>query len=133
MPRATLIEIRKVLNTSLTDATPFIAMANALVDEVVVGGTPTLDEARLTMIENWLAAHFITVYEPVAHSETAGPVGATYQGKTGHMLWSSIHGQTAILLDTTGGLSSLQNDAVDPDKTNDAPKVAWVGTGLKTN
>jgi len=84
MSRTTLNEIKKVLNTSITDASIFMEMAHQLVEEIVVGGTPTLSEDRLTMIETWLSAHFITVYEPVASQEKAGPVAATYQGKTGY-------------------------------------------------
>ena len=130
--RTTLTEIQKVLNTSVTDATIFIEMANSLVDQVVVPAdtTGSLDDTRLTHIETWLAAHFITVFEPTAKSESAGPVSATYHGKSGYMLHSSIHGQTAILLDTTGALAQLHNDATDPDTTAKTPTIGWAGTGL---
>lgn len=126
--RATLAEVQKVLSTSVTDITPFATTAHELVEEVVVGGTPTLDEERLTLIEVWLTAHFVTVFEPVTKQEAAGPVSATYHGQTSYMLKASIHGQTAILLDTTFGLAALHNDAMNPDKTNLKPSVTWLGT-----
>ena len=130
MARTDIELIQQVLNTSVENADIFIAMANGLVDEIVVGGTPEPSYDRLQQIETLLAAHFITVYEPVAQSDSAGRGWATYLGKTGYMLWTAIHGQMAVLLDTTGGLAALQNDATDKDKTNEQPKVAWVGTGF---
>lgn len=133
MARTTLTEIKKVLNTSVTDATIFIEMATSLVDEKVVAADTdgTLSADRLKHIETWLAAHFITVFEPTTMQESAGPVSATYHGKSGYMLQSSIHGQTAILLDTTNALAQLQNDSTNENKTALKPSIGWAGTGYE--
>ena len=127
MARTNLSLIQGVLNTSITDASQFIDMANQLVDEIILP-KGVLSEGRLTHIETYLAAHFITVYEPVAVSEQAGPVSADYHGKSGRILHASIHGQMAIMLDTTGGLAALQADSSDTKATNKTASVTWVGT-----
>lgn len=90
---------------SSTTFTPFIAVANALVDEVCLDSGYA--EARLTLIETWLAAHFYSVMIPQATQEKAGSVAQTLDIKTDLQLQSSRWGQTALILDTAGNLAAL--------------------------
>lgn len=88
-----------------TSLTPFIAVANALVDEVCLDSG--YDEARLTLIETWLSAHFYSVRNPQAKSEGVGPISESRDIQTDLQLQSSRWGQTAMILDTAGNLANL--------------------------
>lgn len=85
---------------------PFINLAAAIVTEHCEP-PGTLDEARLTEIETWLAAHFYTVRDPRASSEGAGPVNQSFQSRVDLGLATSHYGQTAMILDSTGKLAAL--------------------------
>lgn len=90
---------------------PFITVANELVTEYCTGTvhgpfTPYTD-ARLELIERWLAAHFYTNRDPRLASEGAGTVNASYQSRVDLGFDTSHYGQTAMRLDTNGGLAQL--------------------------
>jgi len=116
MARTTKAEIEAIIEVDTTivpdDAAmlPFITIANELVTECCTGdagpSTPYGD-GRLALIECWLAAHFYTVRDPRAKSETAGPVSASYQSETDLGFDASHYGQNAMRLDTHGGLAEL--------------------------
>lgn len=91
--------------------TPFITIANSLVTELLEDTDH--DEDRLTLIETWLAAHFYTVRDPRATSESAGGVSEGKQMYTGAYLAASEYGQTAMVLDTSGTLNKLNQDAIE--------------------
>ena len=59
------------------------------------------------MIERWLSAHFIAVMDQRAAREGVTPVSISYQYKLGLNLQSTMYGQQAILLDTSGALGRL--------------------------
>lgn len=103
------------------DLTPFITIANALVTEVCDDSSYT--EERLELIERWLAAHFYTIRDPRPTSEKAGPVSVNYQSAVDLRLATSHYGQTAMMLDTAGGLALLNKS---PAKR--AVSVSWLGT-----
>src|SRR6266545_3656927 len=86
--------------------TPFISVANALVTEVC-GEVDDYNVERLELIERWLSAHFYTNRDPRSVSERAGPVSATYQSAMDLNFSTSHYRQTAMLLDTAGGLAAL--------------------------
>lgn len=102
---------------------PFIAVANALVDQISLESSSP-SEARLTLIETWLAAHFYCMRDPRATEEHAGPVGATYQSKIDLYLNLSHYGQMAQTLDTSGLLRSLSKGG------KHKVAVFWGGTDL---
>lgn len=104
--------------------TPFISVANELVTEVCAAAGYT--DERLELIERWLAAHFYTNRDPRPTREEAGPVSASYQSKLGLNLATSHYGQTAMVLDTAGGLAAL--NSLTPTKTL---SVTWLGTELE--
>jgi hypothetical protein len=112
MARTTADMIGKIVEVDLTiDLTPFIDAANLLVTEVCVDGGAEYSEARLTMIETWLAGHFYRVRDPFAQSESAGGVSASFMGSAGMQLQLTKEGQQVLLLDTTGGFAALNSIA----------------------
>lgn len=125
--RTSKSQVLAFIQTSVTDITPYALMAHSLIDELLVP-LNELDEQRLTMIETLLTCHFIFINERTARLETAGPVTAQYDGLTAMVLMASIHGQNAILLDTTNTLSALQAEAMDPDQKRRSASMTWVGT-----
>lgn len=107
---------------------PFITVANELVTEACTGDEgPTTDysAARLELIERWLAAHFYTNRDPRAVNEKAGTVGAAFQSKVDLGFSTSHYGQTAMRLDTNGGLAKINEDT---KKGKPTVGVFWPGT-----
>jgi hypothetical protein len=107
---------------------PFITIANELVTEYCTGTNgPTTEysEERLELIERWLAAHFYTNRDPRATNESAGAVSVGYQSSVGLGFDTSHYGQTAMRLDTNGGLSTLNENM---KKGRPRVRVSWLGT-----
>lgn len=105
------------------DLSSFILIANELVTECC--GDEGYTETRLELIERYLAAHFYTNYDPRTSSEGAGAVSASYQGATNIGFDSSFYGQTAMRLDTSGGLAAL-NEKIKKGKKRTV-SISWVG------
>lgn len=115
MARTTAELVKGVIEVdsdSVPDLDPFILVANELVTEICEpsGYTAT----RLEAIERWLAAHFYAVRDMRRSTETAGSVSESYQYKLGLHLNSTMYGQQAMMLDTAGGLASLNKQMTDP-------------------
>ncbi len=110
---------------------PFQDIANEMVTEwctgTVNGPATAYDATRLALIETWLCAHFYTNRDPRAHSEKAGSVGANLQNKIDLGFDSSFYGQTAMRLDTNGGLATLNNRS---KKGSGKVAAVWLGTSL---
>lgn len=131
MARTTDDAVRLILGNEVeaeTDLNPFMEIANELVTEVLAEDeTVTHSETRLEMIERWLSAHFYKAsLDPMATSERAGSVGASYQSETGLVLFTSHYGQHACLLDTSGKLAALSKATEDGKKRKVG--VHWLGT-----
>lgn len=105
---------------------PFISVAAELVTEICVPAGYSDD--RLELIERWLSAHFYTNRDPRPTREEAGPVSASYQSKLALNLGTSHYGQTAMMLDTAGGLAALSRDL-----RKHTLSVTWVGTVLEND
>lgn len=136
LPQASVVEfnlrtsksqVLAFIQTSVTDISPYAAMANSLIDELIEP-LNELDNTRLTQIETLLTCHFIFVYERTARLETAGPVTAQYDGATSMVFMASIHGQMALALDTTGTLAALQAETMDKDKKIGPASLYWSGS-----
>jgi len=101
---------------SSVDAEPAIAVANLLVDELL--GGQSLTEARLTQIELYLSAHFVSI------SQRDGPLAAQVLGEAteryfniyGAGFSSTRFGQQAMILDTSGILAEESSRAQNPGK-----------------
>ena len=126
MARATDTEIRKIidLDEDVTDLTPFISAANMLVTAKCEGSG--YSEAELTVIENWLAAHFAAMKDPRYSSETAG-VSVSYQTKIDDFLKLTHFGQQVLVLDYAGNLSALNKKTAAGGRS---VGVTWLGTDL---
>src|SRR6516164_7966945 len=94
-----------------TDLTPFIDTADNLVIRVCTD--PDYVTADLELIERWLAAFFYHVYKPRFISKRTGASSGTYEGmnKSDQGFGANFYGQTAMRLDTAGGLARLDASA----------------------
>ena len=127
---ATIIELDSTLIPDDDALSPFVDVATELVTECCTGdaGPDTAySDTRLELIERWLTAHFYAVRDPRVVSERAGSVSATYQSSIGLGFDTSHYGQTAMRLDTNGGLARLNNGA----KKGGAISGVWLGTELE--
>jgi hypothetical protein len=132
MARTTSEQVAAVIEVDATiNLTPFIEMANQLVTEACTGvngpSTPYA-ESRLELIERWLAAHFYTVRDPRAVTEKAGAVSATVQSAVDLGFDTSHYGQSAMRIDTNGGLARINNKA---KRGVGKPGMVWLGTPRK--
>lgn len=108
--RTTEAAVRKLIETDLTDVSPFMEAASVIVDDIASANT--VSGSRLELIERWLSAHFIEVKDPRASSESAGGVSQSFaMGSRGMYFELTFYGQQAMLLDSTGTLIAMQTDA----------------------
>jgi len=103
--RVTDDEVKEIIDTTLTDLTPFILVASQQVDRISTAGT--LGAAVLKEIERWLAAHAVAMRDKRTSKDSVLDSSHTYEGKTGTGLDFTRYGQQAKLLDTTGTLAKL--------------------------
>lgn len=123
--KAILLPGKDYDNDQAADLTPFIDTASAMVDDVVAcisaKGGMALTAARLELIERWLAAHYFKVSDkPYSSRSTEGASGG-FDGQTAMYLESTLYGQTALRLDSSGCLDAAGGKEV---KTAGA---AWLG------
>ena len=114
MGRVDSTEVKEIIATDLTDLSAYITAANILVtSELTASG---LSNAHLKEIERWLAAHFVSIKDPIVSKEKIGDAEVTYASggmtytnamKDAAGLNSSPYGQQALILDTTGILRGL--------------------------
>lgn len=111
------------------DAGPFIDTANELVTECCVDSNPdpAYTDARLELIERWLAAHFYAMLVKQVASESVRGVQEVFQFKVGMFLSATMYGQQAMALDTAGGLSRL-NKQTENGTRRRVGKMTWEGT-----
>lgn len=103
---------------------PFIEIANAFVTECC--STDDYDATRLELIERWLAAHCYTVRDMRAEAEGAKGMTEKKQSKVDLGFDSSHYGQTAMRLDTAGGLAALNEQTKRGRRA--LIDVSWLGT-----
>jgi len=106
MARVTGDDVQQIINTTL-DPLPFIEVASALVSDRL--SSSGLSETILKEIERWLAAHFLSVRVPMKKSQSIDGTSETYHvpGVSMKGLESSLYGQQALLLDSSGTLANL--------------------------
>lgn len=119
------------------DLTPFIRSANVLVNGVCgdsgyTDGDPDAvppvpyEDTEMELIERWLAAHFYTIYDNQLSQAGAGSVRASFQHDVDLLLFNSMYGQQAVVLDYHGNLAALQNQAKTRRKV--VTSISWLGT-----
>lgn len=103
--RVTETEVRVIITTSLTDLSPFITVANQMIDAKLLSYGYT--DAELKEIERWLSAHFVSVVDPKLIEEEIG------DSKDKHALpkmipglQGTVYGQQVLVLDRSGILNS---------------------------
>lgn len=115
-----------ISNSAGIDTTPFIRAASLLVDKLDVYDTAGVHSvADLKEIETWLAAHFYGLRDAQYQSKSTGGASATFQGQTGLCLDLTWWGQTAKILDTTGYLAKLDQEAKGGKRV---ASMQWLGT-----
>lgn len=123
--RTTAADIGKIIEVDAAiDLDSFIEVANALVTECCVG--QSYADARLKLIETWLAAHFYAMRDPRVVSETVTGIGERFQSAVALGFDTSHYGQMAMRLDTAGGLAAL-NEKTKAGKSQSIG-VSWIGT-----
>ena len=124
MSNTTAEKVRAIIEVdpSITDLTPFLAAAHALVESHCEG----ISTANAAIVETWLAAHCLTIRDPRVINETAKGVGQSYQSRVDLGLSVSHYGQTAMMLDETGGLAAWNKQVLD-GKTNPTTMLTWLG------
>lgn len=121
MPRTSAAAVAGIIEwDSSISLDPFILMANELVTEVCGGAGYTSE--RLELIERLLAAHFYTLRDPRTVQETAGSVSETKQSAVSFFFKSSHYGQSAMLMDTAGGLALLNTQ-----RPRQVISASWLG------
>jgi len=107
MARVTESEVKSIIDTSLSDLSPYITVANQLVDEFAKD--QGYNAARLKEIERWLAAHFVVQYEEKGGltSSTLGDASESYVSEFGLGLNSSRYGKQVMILDTKKTLTTI--------------------------
>ena len=105
MARVTSDEVKEIIEVSseVTDLTPFITAANLMVTDYLDG---VHSDELLKEIERWLAAHFVSIRDNRRASEKADDVAESYQYKLGLGLESSMYGQQAMRMDSSGKLTT---------------------------
>lgn len=116
-----IVEVDEDVTTTLA---PFIAAAKVLLDAATVNSDYT--EATYDLIHTWLSAHFYCIRDNRRSSETADKVREEYQYKLGIGLDCTMYGQTAIMMDTEGGLAKINKENKNGGKKS--VSVTWVGT-----
>lgn len=111
VPAISDAEVKAVGDIAAADLSPFIATASLVVDENLLD--KALSDAVLRAVCIYLAAHFALVKEGQVKAETIGPTATTYNMTTGLGLKTTVQGQQAIFLDTSGTLFTLDNRKVD--------------------
>lgn len=107
--RVTNTEVAAILDTSVTSFTAFITAANKLVTVLLSNTNKISDSTQLKEIERWLAAHFFkSSLELQEKAHEVGETKATFFGASNEILLkSTLYGQQACVLDTTGTLANL--------------------------
>jgi len=130
MSRIDADDLEAVLDDDSTiSKTPFIRAASALTDYVnSCDSDSVLNDALLTEIETYLAAHFYNVRDQAYDSRKTADASGVFQTKHGMYLDGTDAGQAAIMLDVSGCLSKLNREAKEGGKRKLG--VAWLGTTL---
>jgi hypothetical protein len=98
------------------DVAVFIAMAHELVTAHLADAG--YNDTRLTFIEQWLAAHFYSIWERKTYSESADGISATYESKIGLFLKLTHEGQQAMFWDSEGILAAIDDKMQSGGKAN---------------
>ncbi len=143
MARVTPTEVKEIIEIDSTITDPqievFIISANLLTNRCEANGLTDAD--TLKEVERWLSAHLVAIRDTRSSSEKADVVAQSFQYKLGLNFNVTMYGQQALLMDASGTLAAIQDDAEngrsvkagiltlgtpeDEYPTEDAPKETW--------
>jgi hypothetical protein len=111
--RVTEHEVKEIIETTLTDLSPFITAANLIVTQQC--GGQSMAAALLKEIERWVAAHLVSVRErservtrvKIGEAEEQYSAPSASKLGVGDGLATSPYGQQALMLDYSGKLRDL--------------------------
>lgn len=128
MARTTDEKVREIIDTDPElSLNLFISTANSLVTWLTGKDTSGLLSAEaLALIETWLAAHFYAHRDQLFQSKSTGGASGSFQGQTQMSLNSTTYGQTAMLLDVTNNLSTLNQASLSGNRKN--ASMFWLGS-----
>jgi hypothetical protein len=128
MPRTSSAAVSAIIEVEPSiSVTPFIEVANALVEELLAPTAIGYDATRLELIERWLSAHFYAIRDMRAATEQAKSISQGFQYKVDLYLANTMYGQQVLILDTAGVLAALQKRVIEGTTR---PGMAWLGTDL---
>lgn len=110
MARVTGAEVKEIFETDLaaTAVDKFIVAPNLLITQLASASASfaALGVAMLKQIELYLSAHFVSAWDQRLTKQKFGDSSADFQVNLGDDLKSTVYGQLALSLDTTGTLLS---------------------------
>lgn len=113
-----------------TDVTPFIHTAHSWTNKVAASARASeLSDDDFELIERYLAAHAYGHHDQFFTSNSVGSqdrTAAEFQGKTAMYFEASQYGQTALTLDVTGTLATMQQEAQKGGRKT--ASIRWLGT-----
>lgn len=126
MARTTESQVEELLlDVDSSETTvPFIDTANELVTELCTDSG--YSDARLELIERWLAAHFFMIKRRKSIGESAGPVAERFLQSVGLVLANTEYGQQAMVLDIAGNLAAYSKKIERGDRQRVG--LSWLGT-----
>lgn len=102
------------------DVSSYIDVATNIVDDIEATGDSCLNDAKLELIERYLAAHFASLVNRRVTSKSIAGASTSFEGSvSGEGFDLTPFGQQAKLLDCTGLLSELPLKKVS---------MTWLGT-----
>ena len=106
---------------------PFIRQGSLLTDWLDSVDTDNeLSDAVLTEIETLLSAHFYQVHiDPSYQSKSTNGASGSFQGATSFSLQATHHGQSAMLLDSTGKLTKRNLEAQQGKRVATTTWIGW--------
>ena len=131
MARTTVDQVEAIVDIdSGISLAPFIEIANAIVTEKCATATDAdgnlvHDATRLELIERWLSAHFYHIRDNRPNIDKADVVSRAYRSKVDLGFNVTHYGQQAMLIDTSGALSRL-NQQSQSGKGNTV-SFSWLG------
>lgn len=121
--RTTSDAVEEIVETEVTiSLTPFIEIASAMVDELLVDAG--YGDTYLELIERWLSAHFYSIRDMKRASEQVKTLRESFQYKVDLYLAVTVYGQQVLALEYKGILAALQKRIQDGTR----PGMTWLGT-----
>ena len=120
--RVTPTEVIAIMDTELeaSDVQPFVDMANALVNEHLVG--EGVSESLLGQIEKQLGAHYTAAFKDrMPESQKLGDASIKFIGKFDMGLDLTPYGQMAKSMDPTGILADLDLSPTEVEVVHEVP------------